>query len=59
MDTEAILQQLVANADLLERHLTNIESGIKILMYVAVGFFVWEIIKALNKLFGGIFFGGV
>lgn len=57
--TELILQKLYANAELLERHLNNIESGIQILMYVAIGFFVWAVIKALYKLFGGIFFGGV
>lgn len=55
MDTEAILQQLVV----IEEHLINIESGIKVLMTVAAGFFVWTVIKALYKLFGGVFFGGV
>lgn len=57
--TELILQKLYANAELLERHLINIESGIQVLMYVAIGFLVWAVIKALYKLFGGIFFGGV
>lgn len=66
MDSEAILQQLVANGEiteegfrLIETHLINIESGLRILMYIAVGFFVWAVIKAVYKLFGGIFFGGV
>lgn len=59
MDTEAIIQQLEANAELIESHLINIESGLQILIYVAVGFFVWAVIKALYKLFGGVFFGGV
>lgn len=66
MDTELILQQLQANGELIEdgfklidSHLNNIESGLQILMYVAVGFFVWAVIKALYKLFGGVFFGGI
>lgn len=59
MDTELILQQLEANGELIESHLINIESGLQILIYVAVGFFAWAVIKALYKLFGGVFFGGV
>jgi len=66
MEAEAILQQLVANGELteegfrlIETHLVNIESGLQILMYIAVGFLVWAVIKAIYKLFGGIFFGGV
>lgn len=59
METDAILLQLEANAQMIEEHLINIESGLRILMYIAVGFFVWAIIKAIYKLFGGIFFGGV
>ena len=66
MDTELILQQLQANAEIIESgfniiesHLINIEHGLQILMYIAVGFFVWAVIKAIYKLFGGIFFGGV
>jgi hypothetical protein len=59
MDTEMILQQLEANAQMIESHLINIESGLQVIMLVAVGFFVWAVIKALYKLFGGIFFGGV
>lgn len=66
MDTELILQQMEANGELVENgfmiiesHLNNIESGLQILIYVAVGFFVWAVIKALYKLFGGVFFGGV
>lgn len=66
MDHEIILQQLQENGELLqngfslvESHLINIESGLKILLYIAVAFFVWAIIKALYKLFGGIFLGGV
>lgn len=58
MDAE-ILQQLQANAEMLERHLINIESGIQILLLVAVAFFVWAVIRQLYKLFGGVFFGGV
>lgn len=66
METDAILLQLEANAlvteegfKLIESHLINIESGLQILIYVAVGFLVWAVIKAVYKLFGGIFFGGV
>lgn len=55
MDTEAILQQLIS----IENHLINIEAGLKILTNVAIGFFVWFIIKVLYKLFSGVFFGGL
>ena len=58
MDAD-IIQQLQSNVELLESHLINIEQGIQVIMLVAVGFFVWAIIKALYKLFGGIFPGGV
>ncbi len=66
MESEAILQQLIANGELtqegfsiIESHLVNIESGLQILMYVAVGFLVWAVIRAIYKLIGGIFLGGV
>jgi len=59
MDTDLIIQQLEANAQMIESHLVNIEQGIQVIMLVAVGFFVWAVIKALYKLFGGIFLGGV
>lgn len=58
MDAD-IIQQLQSNAEMIEMHLINIESGIKILMTVALGFFVWAVIRQLYKLFGGIFFGGL
>lgn len=58
MDAE-ILNQLQANAQMIESHLNNIESGIQVLMTIAVAFFVWAVIRQLYKLFGGIFFGGV
>jgi len=54
-----IIIQLQQNAEMIERHLINIESGIKVLMTVALGFFVWAVIRQLYKLFGGIFFGGL
>lgn len=59
MESDLIIQQLEANAHMIESHLINIESGLQILLYVAVGFFAWAVIKALYKLFGGVFFGGV
>ena len=66
MDQELILQQLEENGELIqngfalvESHLINIEAGLQILMYVAIAFFVWAVIRALYKLFGGVFFGGV
>jgi hypothetical protein len=59
MENAELIQQLQANAQMIESHLINIESGIQAIMLVAVGFFVWAVIKALYKLFGGIFFGGV
>lgn len=58
MDAD-IIQQLQSNAEIIEMHLINIESGIKILMTVALGFFAWAVIRQLYKLFGGIFFGGL
>lgn len=54
-----VIQQLQANAQMIESHLLNIEQGLQLIMLVAVGFFVWAVIKALYKLFGGIFFGGL
>lgn len=66
MDQELILQQLEENGELIqngfalvESHLINIEAGLQILMYVAIAIFVWAVIRALYKLFGGVFFGGV
>ena len=59
MDNTELIQQLQANAQMIESHLINIEQGLQIIMLVAVGFFVWAVIKALYKLFGGVFFGGV
>ena len=59
MEADLIIQQLEANAQMIENHLMNIEQGLKLIMLVAVGFFVWAVIKALYKLFGGIFFGGI
>lgn len=56
---DEIIIQLQQNAEMIEQHLINIESGIKIIMTVALGFFVWAVIRQLYKLFGGIFFGGV
>lgn len=56
METDIILQE---GFKLIEEHLINIEHGLKILIVVAVGFFVWKVIKVIYKLFGGIFFGGV
>ena len=58
-NAEIIVHQLEANAQMIESHLINIESGLQVIMLVAVGFFVWAVIKALYKLFGGIFLGGV
>lgn len=59
MEADMIIQQLEENAQIIESHLINIEAGLQILLYVAVGFFAWAVIKALYKLFGGVFFGGV
>lgn len=59
MENAELIQQLQANAQMIESHLINIESGLQVIMIVAVGFFAWAVIKALYKLFGGIFLGGV
>lgn len=62
MENEAIvniLEQIASiNSDII-LHLVNIESGLKILLYIAVAFLVWKVITVLYKLFGGVFFGGV
>ena len=59
MENTELIQQLQENAQMIESHLNNIEQGLQLIMLVAVGFFVWAVIKALYKLFGGVFFGGV
>ena len=59
MDADVIIQQLQANAQMIESHLVNIEQGLQFIMIVSAGFFAWAVIKALYKLFGGVFFGGV
>jgi len=59
MENAELIQQLQANAQMIESHLVNIEQGLQVIMLVAVGFFTWAVIKALYKLFGGIFLGGV
>ena len=59
MENAELIQQIQANAQMIESHLINIESGLQILLYVAVAFLTWAVIKALYKLFGGIFLGGV
>ena len=59
MDNTELIQQIQANSQMIESHLINIESGLKVIMLVAVGFFVWAVIRQIYKLFGGIFFGGV
>ncbi len=56
---DEIIIQLQMNAEMIEQHLINIESGIKIIITVVLGFFVWAVIRQLYKLFGGIFFGGL
>ena len=62
MNNEAIvplLEQIASiNSDII-LHLVNIESGLKILLYIAVAFFAWKVITVLYRLFGGVFFGGV
>ena len=59
MENTELIQQLQENAQMIESHLNNIEQGLQLIMLVVVGFFVWAVIKALYKLFGGVFFGGV
>ena len=66
MEQELILEVLQQQLDeirngfeLIVNHFINIEAGLRLLMYVAVAFFVWVVIKQLYKLFGGVFLGGV
>lgn len=54
-----LLEQISSENSEIITHLVNIEHGLQILMYVAIAFLVWAVIKAVYKLFGGIFFGGV
>lgn len=62
MENEAIvsiLEHIASNNSDIILHLTNIEHGLQILMYVAVAFLVWKVITVIYKLFAGVFFGGV
>ena len=62
MDGE-VLNQLInmeiaqQRFDVLVEHLNNIESGMQIIIYVLVGFLLWQVIRIVYKLFGGIFLG--
>ena len=63
MDGE-VLNQLVnmeiaqqQRFDVLVEHLNNITSGMQIIIYILVGFLLWQIIRVVYKLFGGIFLG--
>ena len=62
MENEAVVHLLeqiaLINSDII-LHLINIEHGLKVLLYIAVAFFVWKVITVLYRLFGGVFFGGV
>ena len=63
MDGE-VLNQLVnmeiaqqQRFDVLVEHLNNITSGMQIIIYILVGFLLWQVIRVVYKLFGGIFLG--
>ena len=51
--------KLQNNFDLLTERFANIESGLQVLIYVAVAFLLWKVIQIIYKLFGHIFFGGI
>ena len=64
MEAQDVLNQLVnmeiaqqQRFDILVEHLNNIESGMQIIIYVLVGFLLWQVIRIVYKLFGGIFLG--
>lgn len=44
---------------LLEQRFNNLEHGFQILLYVAIAFLLWHVIKAVYGLFGRVFFGGL
>ena len=64
MEGQEVLSQLIdmeigqqERFDFMVQHLDNISSGIQIMIYILVGFLLWQIIRIVYKLFGGIFFG--
>ncbi len=64
MEGKEVISQLIdmeiaqqERFDILVEHLNNIEYGMQIMIYVLVGFLLWQIIRIVYKLFGGIFLG--
>ena len=64
MEVQEVLNQLVnmehnrqQSFNILVEHLNNITSGMQIIIYVLVGFLLWQVIRIVYKLFGGIFLG--
>lgn len=57
MDTNAIIEQLELNNQIISAHLDNIASGIQIILYIILAFLVWQICRVLYRLFGGVFLG--
>lgn len=57
MDTNAIIEQLELNNQIISVHLDNIASGIQIILYIILAFLVWQICRVLYRLFGGVFLG--
>ena len=54
-----LIEKLDTIADFINQHGDNLASGMQILMYISVAFFVWKVITVLHRLFGGVFFGGI
>ena len=61
MEAQEVLNQLIdiqqQRFDILVEHLNNIASGLQIIIYILVGFLLWQVIRIVYKLFGGIFLG--
>lgn len=64
MEGQEVLNQLIdmeiaqqQRFELLVQHLDNISSGIQIMIYILAAFLLWQVIRIVYKLFGGVFLG--
>lgn len=54
-----IIELLNSIIGMINQHGNNLAAGLRILVYVAVAFLVWQVIRVIYGLFGRVFFGGV
>lgn len=59
MDYSNQLDELILNQIAIVERLDNLTSGFQILLYIAVAFLLWQVIKILYQLFAHVFFGNV